>query len=210
MAKKSVRPKLFESQAATKKYMGNVAEALIQKTLDAGMDAATQGQPENVKVKRRPKYVEVTQKRLDNLGVIDLKPFFAASPKRRDKEGGGWYLIVPIKRSAKSMSRRSYEQVRGFKTTPEEKNTVIADYMYDRRRTSGASMLNYEPKSKRMDKISQGKKRHSYVAFRTVSSSSPANSWILNRDKVNEKDTSKTFVDNVNRLMAWKMKNGWD
>lgn len=207
---RSIRPKLFENDAAPKKYMENVAATLVNKTLDAGMSALKESQPTDVKVKRKPKYLEVTQKRLDNLGVIDLKPFFANSSKRKDKKGGGWYLIVPINRSARGMSRRSYEQVRSFKSSSNEKSTIIADYMYDRRRSSEASMLNYEPKSNKMQKISRGKKRHSYVAFRTVSSSSPANSWILNRDKVNERDTSKTFVENVNRLMSWKMKNGWD
>ena len=85
--------------------------------------------------------------------------------------------------------------------------TVVSDYLYDRRRASDASMLNYEPKSKNITKTMGENGRSTYVAFRTVSSKSPANSWIINRDKVNEKDTSKTFVKNVDQVMKWKMRN---
>lgn len=200
---------MFQDAGAPKRAMDNVASTLVQKTLDAGMQGLNEASPEDVNVKRKPKSIEVTEARLKKLGVIDLKPFFANSSKRKEKEGGGWYLVVPISRSAKSMSRRMYEHAR---TTPSagETTTVVSDYMYDRRRVSDSNMLNYQPKSKNMQKKKQGKRRHSYVAFRTVSDKSPANSWILNRDKVNEEDTSKTFVQNVNRLMKWKMKNGWN
>jgi hypothetical protein len=87
--------------------------------------------------------------------------------------------------------------------------TVVSDYLYDRRRNSDATMLNYTPKSKNITKQRIGKNRHSYTAYRTVSDKSPANSWIINRSRVNTDDTSKTFIKNVDRLIKWKMKNGW-
>lgn len=206
--RKSTRPKMFENAAAPKRHMDNVAAALVQKTLDSGIAALNKEQPKDIQVKRMPKSIEVTEKRLKKLGVIDMKPLFAQSNKRKEKKGGGWYLVVPISRSVKSMSRRMYDKARAT-PTDDTGGTVISDFMYDRRRVSDSSMLNYTPKSNNMKKERKGKKRHAYVAYRTVSDKSPANSWILNRDKVNEEETSKTFVKNVDRLMKWKMKNGW-
>jgi hypothetical protein len=214
MAKrKSIRPKLFKDDDSTKSTMQQIGNVLVQKTLDAGMDAVRQSKTsdkEEVNVKRKPKYLEVTQKRLEKLGVIDLKPYFAQSSHKIMKKGGGWYLRVPIPRKKKNMSRRMYDQLRSINISPKEQSTVISDYMYDRRRVSDSSMLNYTPRSYNITKKKTGKRKHTYVAYRTVSDKSPASSWIINRDRVNVNDTSKTFVSNVTKLMKWKMKNGWN
>lgn len=212
MAKKDIRPKMFRSRQAEIRAMKNVGNALVQETLDSGMKSIVNSKPENMKVTRMPKYLKLTEERMKKLEVLDLKPFFAKSSKKRMKKDGGWYLVVPIKLGARKMkknNRRMYEQLRAIDIAPAERKTVISDYLYDRRRVSDASMLNYEPRSHNIDKIRTGKNRHDYVAFRTVSDKSPMNSWIINRDKVNEKDTSKTFIRNVNRLMKWKMRNGF-
>ncbi|QEG04150.1 hypothetical protein [Bacillus phage BC-T25] len=208
MARKSKRPKLFKDDQATKSAMQNVGNALVQGTLDAGMKAVIKGQPKDMSASRMPKYLKLTAERLEKLEVIDLKPYFAHSSKRKKTKDGGWYVTVPIRRKARNMSRRMYEQLRAIDIAPNTRQTVISDYLYDRRRDSDASMLNYEPKSKNITKMQAGRNRHDYVAFRTVSNKSPQSSWIINRGKVNKDDTSKTFVANVNRLMKWKMKNG--
>lgn len=190
--------------------MDNVGKAFIQKTIDAGVEAANKQKDKNIQVVRKPKYLEVTEKRMNKLGVIDLKPFFARSPHAKPKKNGGWYLTIPIQVKKKDMSRRMYDQLRSINISPDNQRTVISDYLYDRRRASDSSMLNYEPVSYNITKQKIGKRKHSYVAFRTVSDKSPVSSWIVNRDKVNTSDTSKTFIRNVNRLMKWKMKNGWE
>ena len=207
---KAVRPELFSSNSATESTMKRIGNVLVQKTLDEGVRAIQKAQPEEIKVQRKPKYLEVTQKRLDKLGVIDLKPFFARSSHKIAKKGGGWYMRIPIPRKKKNMSRRMYDQLRSMNISPNKEKTVISDYLYDRRQVSDSSMLNYEPLSNRINKRKTGKRKHTYVAYRTISNTSPASSWIINRGKVNEKDTSKTFVKNVDKLMKWKMKNGWN
>lgn len=192
--------------------MKNLASGLEEGMLDAGEKAAKKSQTEDddIVVERKPKYLKVTEKRLDDMGVIDLKPHFARSPHRtRKKDGSGWYMTIPIKRQARGMSRRMYDQLREVDLGEAESKTVVSDYLYDRRKQSDSSMLNYEPKSNTITKEKTGKNRHQYVAYRTVSDTSPPNSWIINRSKVNKEDTSKTFVKNVDRLMKWKMKNGW-
>jgi len=206
----SKRPGLFKNDKTVSSSMKNVGNAFVQKTLDAGVKAANDQKDKNVKVVRKPKYLEVTEKRLNSLGVIDLKPFFARSSHRKTRKGGGWYLRVPIQLRKKNMSRRMYDQLRTTNISPDEQRTVISDYLYDRRRVSDSTMLNYQPVSYNVTKKKIGSRKHAYVAFRTVSDKSPASSWIINRDKVSTSDTSKTFVRNVNRLMKWKMKNGWE
>lgn len=210
---KSRRPKLFKNQQAPKSAMKNLGNALIQKTIDAGAEAAALSQQNTrgtkVEITRKPKYLQVTEKRLDKLGVIDLKQYFSRSSHKHMKKGGGWYLRVPIRRKRRDMTSRMYRQLNAFDIAPSEQKTVVSNYLYDRRQQSGASMLNYQPKSNNITKIKTRTNRHTYVAFRTVSDKSPASSWIINRDRVNSDDTSKTFVNNVNRLMKWKMKNGW-
>jgi len=211
--RKSQRPKLFQNKQAPKRAMDNVGKAFVQKTLDAGMQAAQSQKPQKdvqIKVTRKPKYLEVTEKRLNKMGVVDLKPFFAHSPSRKMKEGGGWYIRIPIKVKKKDMSRRMYDQLRTINISPDNQRTVISDYLYDRRQASDASLLNYTPVSYNITKQKTGKRKHTYVAYRTVSDKSPTSSWIVNRDKVNTDDTSKTFIRNVNRLMKWKAKNGWE
>lgn len=208
--RKSQRPKLFQNKQAPKKAMDNVGKAFIQKTLDAGVEAANQQKDKNIQVVRKPKYLEVTEKRLDKLGVIDLKPYFARSSSRKTKKDGGWYIRIPIQVKKKDMSRRMYDQLRTINIAPDNQRTVISDYLYDRRQASDSNLLNYTPVSYNITKQKIGKRKHSYVAYRTVSDKSPASSWIVNRKAVNKDDTSKTFIRNVNRLMKWKMKNGWE
>lgn len=206
------RPSLFKDTKTIERKMKAVGDALVSGTLDAGMEAVKELPPDvNIDVKRMPKYLQVTQKRMNKLGVIDLKPYFARSGKRVIKPDGGWYLRVPIKRPARKLSRRAYEQLRAIDIRPNERKTVISDYLYDYRRQSDATMLNYKPKSKTIEKRRVGKNRHTYTAYRTVSDKSPPNSWIVNRRLITrEKGASETFIKNVDRLMKWKMKNGWN
>ncbi|AGT13651.1 hypothetical protein BigBertha_78 [Bacillus phage BigBertha] len=206
--KNNRRPRLFQSQSQMKKALTNLGNNLSNQVLDETAQAIAKSKPQGMEVKRKPKYLQVTEKRLDSMGVIDLKPYFAQSSKRKTSKDGGWYLTVPIRRKARGMSRRMYEQLRAIDIQPNTRKTVISDYLYDKRESSDAGMLNYTPTSNNITKIKVGNNRHDYVAFRTVSDKSPASSWIVNRGKVTVNNTSKTFVSNVNRLMKWNMKNG--
>lgn len=201
------RPSLFRNKSAPRSRMRELGKALEKNTVNAGVEALQKTDPEDIDVKVMPNYLKVTQDRLDKMEVIDLKPFFARSSKRKQKRGGGWYLTVPLSVKTRDMSRRMYDQLRSVDISPQTSKTVMTDYLYDRRRESDATMLNYTPKSKNITKQKSGKNRHTYTAFRTVSDKSPASSWIINRGKANKSDTSKTFVRNVDNLMKWRMKN---
>lgn len=202
------RPSLFKDSNEPRKRINNLSNKLVSSTLDAAQSAISKSS-NNMTVKRMPKYLEVTEQRMEQLGVIDLKKYYSRSAKKKMKKGGGWYLRVPMRKTTGNMSKRMYKQLRETDISPNYRQTVVSSYLYDRRQSSQASLLNYNPQSRNIEKKRIGNNRHSYTVYRTVSDKSPANSWIINRSKINTEDTSKTFVQNVNRLMKWKMKNGW-
>lgn len=202
--RKAVRPALFTHP---QKILGDLTRAMVDEILSDAEDTALRSGAE---VKRMPNYLQVTESRMAKNGVIDLKPFFARSSKKKYNKQGQWYMYIPISMKTRDMSRRLYDELRAVPTTGKSK-TVAMDYLYDRRKQSPAvANINYNPKSKNVTIIPQkwGKgTRNQYVAFRTVNANSPANSWIINRSKVSNDNMSKTMLANIDRLMKWKMKN---
>lgn len=204
MAKKGQRPALFTSP---KEMLGNLTRAMVDEILSDAQDQALRA---GADVQRMPTYLQVTESRMAKSGVIDLKPFFARSSKKKYNKKGEWYLYIPIQIKTRKMSRRLYDDLRSFPTS-NRPITVKMDYLYDRRKQSPAvQSINYSPKSKNVTIIprewGEGT-RNTYVTFRTVNANSPANSWIINRSKVNSDDMSKTMLANIDRLMKWKLKN---
>lgn len=204
MAKKGQRPALFTSP---KEMLGNLTRAMVDEILSDAQDQALRA---GADVQRMPNYLQVTESRMAKSGVIDLKPFFARSSKKKYNKKGEWYLYIPIQIKTRKMSRRLYDDLRSFPTS-NRPITVKMDYLYDRRKQSPAvQSINYSPKSKNVTIIprewGEGT-RNTYVTFRTVNANSPANSWIINRSKVNSDDMSKTMLANIDRLMKWKLKN---
>lgn len=204
MAKKGHRPALFTSP---KEMLGNLTRAMVDEILSDAQDQALRA---GADVQRMPNYLQVTESRMADSGVIDLKPFFARSSKKKYNKKGEWYLYIPIQIKTRKMSRRLYDDLRSFPTNGRPV-TVKMDYLYDRRKQSPAvQSINYSPKSKNVTIIprewGEGT-RNTYVTFRTVNANSPANSWIINRSKVNSDDMSKTMLANIDRLMKWKLKN---
>lgn len=204
MAKKGQRPALFTSP---KEMLGNLTRAMVDEILSDAQDQALRA---GADVQRMPNYLQVTESRMAKSSVIDLKPFFARSSKKKYNKKGEWYLYIPIQIKTRKMSRRLYDDLRSFPTNGRPV-TVKMDYLYDRRKQSPAvQSINYSPKSKNVTIIprewGEGT-RNTYVTFRTVNANSPANSWIINRSKVNSDDMSKTMLANIDRLMKWKLKN---
>lgn len=202
--RKAIRPALFTD---TDRVLSNFARVLVNEVLD---EAEAVARDAGADVKRMPKYLQITESRMADHGVIDLKPFFARSSKKRYNKKGEWYMYIPISMKTRDMSRRLYDNLRSIPTQGKQ-TTVPMDYLYDRRKTSPAvDKLNYTPKSKNVTIIPEkwGKgTRNKYVAFRTVNANSPANSWIINRNKVNNNDMSATMIANIDRLIKWKISN---
>lgn len=149
----------------------------------------------NVRVATQKNSITVKEEddgRLGGDGPVDMKPFFRRSAKVNRREKGGWYLRVPIRlytpskdpekqSHANRMTNRLYKDL--VKQEPGEVNRqLVSDYLYDKRQVSPIPELNYTPKTKNVTRLPNPKGRGGiYVAFRTVSDRSPANSWIINR-----------------------------
>lgn len=207
MGVRARRPKLFK---------GDSPKRASRRTID-GMRAdildklqATAQRVDDVYVKRMPNYLEVTEKQLEKQGVIDLKKAFASSSKRKKTKDGGWYLVVPIRIKSSRLSRKAYQDLRRLEV-PDGKShtTTITDYLeaVSNKNITHKALQPQSPSGNTTKYRKKGNKNANYFIFRTVSSKSPANSWILNRDKVNDNNFSKTTLKNVRRLMDWKMKN---
>lgn len=153
-------------------------------------------------------------------GVIDMKKWFARSPKRRDMKGGGWYMIIPIRRytpnanqsDGSKMSKEEYNFVKANTslTTSKSGSNVVDDYLYSNRDwDSPIPELSYKPRSKTLTRVANTnkdgstRKTSNYYTFRTVSSKSPANSWLLNRQNVdpdNINSETQRIIDTVRNI----------
>lgn len=206
MARPSQRPQLFKTP---KEMLGNMTRAMVDEILSSAEEYAVN---QGADIQRMPNYLQVTESRMAKQGVIDLKPFFARSNKKKYNKEGKWYLYIPIQVKTRQMSRRMYDDIRDSHIpTGSSQVTVKTDYLYDRRKQSTAvSRINYTPKSTNITIFPRqwgSGTRNTYVTFRTVNADSPASSWIINRSKVNSDNMSKTMLANIDRLMKWKMNN---
>lgn len=149
-------------------------------------------------------------KRLANRGVIDLKPFFKRSRSAKKMKNGGWFLIVPIQQTTrkmiKTLGRKTYDNIRdafGDSLT----QTVSVEGLFDIKnaRQNTIAPLDYRPTSTNVSRNatrqSNGKVVGSYIMFRTVSSKSAPSSWVLNKNNVNDDNTSQRLKNDIQALI---------
>lgn len=212
-----IEKKMEQATEAALSGRFRLAESAIRQYVQTQEGSGTEVQTKN---RRRKKEITVRQF-VDEGGPIDLKPFFRRSQKARKTEKGGWYLVVPMRiktySSRKSteagrMSNRQYrETLSKFKElgpSHGKTQTIVSDYLYDNRRPGSELFpeLNYEPLSKEKGgyQISATQDERTgfrqYVAFRTVSDKSPANSWILNRETATETNLTRDIRRIINQL----------
>lgn len=187
----SLKPKM------TEEHVNTVYNALVERL---GTDKVSKSKTE----------VTVTSESVGSTtDVIDLKKAFRQSKHAKQKSTGGWYMIVPIRRftdrakkdQARGMSKKMYEQLRQAPN-----GNVVSDYLYGNRTIkSQVPELNYKPKSNTITKKPNPKGRGSvYTSFRVVSDKSPANSWLLNRDKADPDDLSEEAKRIVSQVRGFK------
>lgn len=174
---------------------GSIINEIGQSAIDQGADS----------VNSQPNYLKVTSHRASNKGLLDLKPYFANSPKAKHTKNGGWYLIVPIRRKTRDMSYQLYQQAKNIDISNKSMATSPINSLYSNRQTSDISLLNYQPKSNNLTRIANGNNGSTYVSFRTVSDKSNPASWILNRDMATSENMSKTLLNNLERLIKYRL-----
>lgn len=207
----SKRPKLFQNPTATGNKLKQTAENDLINYAVKSIQQLNRSVPMNQKLniqQAMPNYLVITERRAIKHGVVDLKPLFANSPNKKYSKKGGWYLIIPIRRKVSSMSHALYQEARSA-IIPVDSNSVTfsANHLFDNRPQASIASINYQPVSDNLTKLRTGSNRSNYIAFRTVSSSSPPSSWIVGRQNVNEQDMSQTLLKNLDRMMKWKLRN---
>lgn len=200
------KPKIFKNS----KQVGRKTISSMKSQVLDNLQATAQ-KVDNVYIKRMPNYLEITERKLEEKGVVDLKKAFAKSNKKRKKKDGGWYLIVPIRIKTTQMSKKTYQDMRKLEVPDSPGHvTSLTDYLEainNNREIEHPSMIPNKPKNNMTKVRKKSKKQSSYFIFRTISNTSPSNAWVLNREKVNSQNFSKTTLKNVKALMNWKMKN---
>lgn len=195
----SKRPDVFNHPS---KHINNVTNAVENEVINQ-FRYAIDNSGEDVNVKQMPRYLEVTEKQKNKNGYVDLKQSFARSPKRKMKKNGGWYLIVPMRLKTSKMSRSMYYQVNKIPTNRKFNNANLADILQNSNGYKNDIPITQGSKNNITRVKPKGKRNSTYVMFRTVSDKSPAGSWFSNgRDK-----KSKTFSENLRRLVQWQAKN---
>lgn len=198
---KAVLPDALKNATKTSYY---IKQAFLAKAMK---DTATTLSKSGATVTITSKRMEATIGKLANRGVVDLKPFFMRSSKVKRKKNGGWYLVIPMNISSRSIIRTSgratYDRiVKQFSSlSPGEQSTLNVEGMLQRvQHTTLPSLVPPAPYSNiTAKKHSNG--RNTYTMFRTVSDKSAPTSWVLNRNNVNQNNTSQTLEHEVGVLI---------
>lgn len=201
-----VKKKLDPIFMNTGKALEEAGYNYVQMTLFDVAQELSEDEPD-VGISVMPKYLEITESRLAKQGIIDMKPIFARSSKKKFNKQGKWYMSIPIPVKTRKMPRRLYDEARNRPMNRPSDTITLSEILDIRKGQSTLDNWNYTPKSKKLTRTKQGASRMTYTMFRTVGQDSPANSWIIGREKVTEDNLSKTAYENARRLMDWKLRN---
>lgn len=197
-------PGLFKEP---KKYLDALGSSISNSIInEVGKDSIDEG-ADSYQVE--PNYLSVTAHRVNNLGILDLKPYFESSPFVKTTKDGGWYLRVPIRRLTSGMSSQLYKEARQIELQSNQTmKTAWINSLYSGRQESSIASLNYTPVSNNLTRLKNDAGRGTkYIAFRTVSDKSNPASWILNRGQATEDNMSKTLLKNLNRLVNYRLQH---
>lgn len=144
-------------------------------------------------------YVGITYRILDDassngIGFYDLKTAFARSPKAKTSKDGGWYLVVPIKNTAKQL-RSAYGSNlwntishTEFGTTSGQQANIARFQKILMNSDMNNTPLAYQWKSANVTRVQMGNSttRGQYINFRTVSDKSNPNSFLVSHSSMEE------------------------
>lgn len=153
-------------------------------------------------------YVGITYRILDDassngIGFYDLKTAFARSPKAKTSKDGGWYLVVPIRNTAKQLrsvygsnlwNTISHTE---FGTTSGQQANIARFQKILMNSDMNNTPLAYQWKSANVTRVQMGNSttRGQYINFRTVSDKSAPSSWINSRSNMN-----RSIIEGTNTI----------
>lgn len=202
-------PDSIKNYKATSKYL---SEAYSTKVVeDAAQAVANAGGKVNRVTSKR---MEATIKTMTNRGLIDLKPFFKQSSHVKYTKDGNWYMVVPIALKRRTLRRQygndnTYNRIKdAFSSlSPSTSATLNIQDVFSGNTPNTLPSLVPPQRSNNVTAFkSQTGKRTSYFAFRTVSSKSAPQSWVLNRENLNEDNTSESLQNGIRVLIEKRIK----
>lgn len=184
----------LDGEKYAKKYLNNIAEYLdnINDT-----KVSITGNTANIGFKVMQNQADDNNDSRSQISFIDMKPYFQRSSKAKRKKDGGWYLTIPIQGKTTQLrsaySRSVWDQISHTEYGTTSNGNVDPSVIQNKLGTSQDNVnngLKYAWKSSNITRVPWGKsgKRAHYISFRTVSSSSPASSWLIGR---------KNFTTNI-------------
>ena len=179
---------------------GTVLLALIRAANGAGMKAKANSTGVEISAPSTPSQSNYS------VGFYDMKPAFQNSSKVKfSKATHEWYLRVPIRRKVKSMNSNLYKQARGIGVGTTQK---LDNLLNEREETMSPfgqlpsnlnTLTGQQDLSGNLTRLKNPNGRGStYIAFRTVSANSPANSWIVKYNTDTEElDETQSIFDKI-------------
>lgn len=189
-----------ELHRSVKVDTGTVILALMRAANGAGMKAKATPTGVEINVPSTPSQSNYS------VGFYDMKPAFQQSSKVKfSKATHEWYLRVPIRRKVKSMSSNLYKQARGIGVGTTQKLENLLNEREETMSPFGQLPSNLNTLTGQQDLSGNLTRLHNpngrgstYIAFRTVSANSPANSWIVKYNTDTEElDKTQTIFDRI-------------
>lgn len=202
-------PKSIVNPTQTSHY---ISQAFVAKSMK---DNAVALSKSGATVRITSNRMEATLGKLTKRGVIDLKPFFMRSSKVKRKKNGGWYLVIPISMSSRSIiktsGRATYDRiVQNFKDlAPGSQATMNISGLLQRNKPDTLPTLLPPKNSNSITATKKPNGRNSYVMFRTASDKSAPTSWVINRGNVNKDNTSKTLEHEIGVLIRKRIQQSY-
>ncbi len=168
----------------------NYTEGLANELKQTFGDAVQTDNHNNISIAYRIIQEQGTQK----TGFYDLKTAFARSPKTKQSKAGGWYLKIPISQKAvtfrSAYGRKLWDTISHtqFGSTSGQQANLARFQKILMNSNMNSTPIAYQWKSTNVTRVPFGssQKRGSYISFRTVSNRSNSNSWLLNRNSINQ------------------------
>ena len=191
----------LDGQKYAKKYLNNISDYLS----NIGSDVRIQGNTAIVGYQIMQNQANDRNSRSD-ISFIDMKPYFKNSPKAKRKKDGGWYLTIPIGNNTTQLrsaySRKIWDNISHMQFGETFDGGADLKRVQKGLGTSqwGVNQgLKYKWKSTNVTRVQWGSsgRRANYISFRTVSSSSPATSWIVGRRNFTTKVVSNQYANQI-------------
>lgn len=147
---------------------------------------------------------------------IDLKEYFAQSPKRKMKKDGGWYMVIPVGNHTTRELRhvvgsREWDRIShiDMNSTTSINSMSVDSWQQQIAPTGGLIpevVYNWKSSNITRNPIQPKGLRAHYINFRTVSNTSDPMSWIVGRqnlsDNISNSNNSELLAKSIGDIIV--------